>query len=282
MRIWHMTADAGREPLRVAPGQEVRLLIGTSPIEPGQSVTVTYDVIQPSGLVDRGFVSAHWDHNDCNASYWSARFGPFWRGDRVTYWIHASHGEERVDLPPVYFTVGPRIYLALLWHQHQPSYVDLAHPPQGRLLQPWVRFRSLQAYYAMPALGESIPGMRVTFNLTPVLLWQIEQYLQQGATDTALDLTRKPVRRLTPGERGTILEQFFDADWHEQIFRFPRYLELFERSREQLPFSDQDIRDLQMWYNLVWFVPAGGRAPGHRPGSLRAALCRAGKRFLGG
>ncbi|MDI7276458.1 MAG: glycoside hydrolase family 57 protein [Anaerolineae bacterium] len=255
MRIWHMTADAGREPLRVAPGQPVRLTIGTSPIGPGQSVTVTYDVVRPSGGVERGFLSVPWDHNSEDASYWRATFGPFRRGDRVTYWVHGAWGSERLDLPPAHFAVGPRIYVALLWHQHQPSYVDLSQPPKGSMVQPWVRLNALRAYYAMPALGQEVPGARVTFNLSPVLLWQLDRYVEQGATDRLLDLTLKPVRKLTPGERDAILDEFFDVDWHSQIFPFPRYLELFERRREQLPFSDQDIRDLKMWYNLAWFAP---------------------------
>jgi len=255
MKIWHLTADAGREPLRVAPGQRVRLTIGTSPVAPGQSVWVTYEVIHPNGNVDRGFQSASWDHNAGLSSYWRALWGPFERGDRVTYVVHGSQGDERIDLPPVHFTVGPRIYVGLLWHQHQPVYANMNHPPQGRMTQPWVRLHSLRAYYAMPLVGAGIPGLRVTFNVTPSLLWQIEQYTNEGATDSMLDLTLKPAEQLTPDERALVLDRFFDADWHNQIFPFPRYLELFQRRREGLAFSDQDVRDLQMWYNLAWFAP---------------------------
>ncbi len=255
MKIWHMTADAGRQPLRVAPGQEVKLVIGTSPVHLNQTVSVTFDVIHADGGVNRGMVNARWDYNQVDVSYWSAVFGPFARGDRVTYWIHGVQGEERSDLPPVHFTVGPRICLALLWHQHQPSYVDLSISPESGITQPWVRLHALQAYYSMPALGAQIPDLRVTFNLTPVLLWQIDRYVRYGATDPLLDLTRRPAKQLSLSQRDRLLEQFFDADWHNQIMPFPRYLELFERRRDQLPFSDQDIRDLQMWYNLAWFAP---------------------------
>lgn len=255
MKIWHMTADATRQPLRVAPGREVKLVIGTSPVQLAQSVTVNYDVIHAGGGVERGFLNARWDYNQVDVTYWVATFGPFQRGDRVTYWIHGAAGEERVDLPPVHFSVGPRVYLALLWHQHQPSYVDLSLPPESSVTQPWVRFHALQAYYSMPALGAEFPDLHVTYNLTPVLLWQIERYVQYGATDPLLDLTRTPVQRLAPGDREIMLSRFFDVDWHNQMLPFPRYRELFERRRERLPFSDQDVRDLRMWYNLVWFAP---------------------------
>lgn len=274
MRIWHMTADAAREPLRVAPGQLVHLTIGTSPVGPGQSVTVTYDVVHASGGVERGFLNVPWHHNANDASYWQATFGPFRRGDRVTYWVHGAWYDERLDLPPAHFTVGPRIYIGLLWHQHQPSYVDLSRPPRGSLIQPWVRLNALRAYYAMPALGQEIPGVRVTYNLTPSLLRQLDLYVQHGATDRLLDLTLKPVSKLTPGERDAILDEFFDVDWHNQIFPYPRYLELFERRREQLPFSDQDIRDLKMWFNLAWLAPIFQQGKVELPTGQQASVQR--------
>ena len=255
MRIWHMTADAGREPLRVAPGHTVRLVVGTSPIELGQAVWVTYDVIHLNGTVDRGYLNVPWDRNEGLSSYWTVTFGPFARGDRVTYVVHGRSGEERIDLPPVRFGVGPRLYLGLLWHQHQPVYLDMGQSPQGSMAQPWVRLHALRAYYGMPALGVDYPGLRVTFNMTPSLLWQLEQYVTGGATDRALDLTRKPVRRLAPEERDTILGTFFDADWHTQVLAYPRYRQLFEQRRAGQPFSEQDVRDLQMWANLAWFAP---------------------------
>jgi len=274
MRIWHVTADAGREPLRVAPGQVVRLVIGTSPIEPGQGVSITYDVRHRNGMVDHGFLHVPWERNEGLSSYWSGTIGPFERGDRVTYVVHGTAHQEHIDLPPVSFVVGPRLYLGLLWHQHQPAYRDLGLPPQGGMTQPWVRLHALRAYYAMPALGAEFPDLRLTFNLTPVLLSQIEQYVNEGVTDPLLDLTRKPVDQLTPEERDTVLERFFDADWHHQIFPFPRYLELFQRRAEQQPFSDQDLRDLIMWHNLAWFAPQLQQGEVTLPSGERASVRR--------
>ncbi len=255
MRIWHLTSDAPRMPLRVAPGQAARLVIGSAPVEPGQSVWITYDIIHHGGGTEHGMLNVPWHHNSGGASYWIASFGPFEREDRVTYWVHGSADDERLELPAVRFTVGPRLYLALLWHQHQPSYVDLAHPAEGSLAQPWVRLHALRGYYAMAAVGAEFPELRVTYNLTPVLLWQIERYVEHGATDAALDLTRTPARRLTPAQCERLLDTFFEADWQSQIQPFPRYLELYERRRAGEPFGEQEIRDLQMWHNLAWFAP---------------------------
>lgn len=274
MRIWHMTADAPREPMRVAPGQPVRLVIGTAPIGPEQSVRISYDVIHPSGTAERGMLNVPWHHNAHHASYWIASLGPFDRGDRVTYRVHGVAGYERVEMPAIRFNVGPRLYLAMLWHQHQPSYIDLSQPPRGSVAQPWVRLHALRGYYAMPALGAAFPDLRVTFNLTPVLLWQIEQYVQQGATDRQLDLTRTPARRLGASEQEEILATFFDADWRSQILPFPRYLELAERRRAREPFAEQDLRDLQMWFNLAWFAPQFQQGEVSLPGRQSATVAR--------
>jgi len=274
MRIWHLTADAPREPMRVAPGQPVRVVVGTAPVEPGQAVRVTYEVIHPSGSVERGMLNVPWHHNVHNASYWVANLGPFHRGDRVTYRVHGIVGDQRVEMPPIHFNVGPRLYLALLWHQHQPCYINLAQPPEGAVAAPWVRLHALRGYYAMPALGATFPALRVTYNLTPVLLWQIEQYVTQGASDRWLELTRTPARRLSAAEQEEVLATFFAADWKSQILPFPRYLELYERRRARQPFSEQDLRDLQMWHNLAWFAPQLQQGEVRLPGGDTASVAR--------
>jgi alpha-amylase/alpha-mannosidase (GH57 family) len=95
--------------------------------------------------------------------------------------------------------------------------------------------------------------VHVTFNLTPVLLRQIDDYLLNGATDGALELTRCPAETLTKAQVEEVLSTFFDADWHNQVYVHPRYRELFEQRTAGARFSRQDIRDLQMWFNLAWF-----------------------------
>ncbi len=147
-----------------------------------------------------------------------------------------------------------KLYLIILWHQHQPIYKDTAHPRQtGSYLHPWVRLHAIRDYYSMAALVAEHPGVHLTINLTPALLWQIEDYLERGATDWALELTLKFAEALNKKERERVIGHFFDAHWHHQIFPHPRYKELFLQRREGQRFTVQDIRDLQMWFNLAWF-----------------------------
>jgi alpha-amylase/alpha-mannosidase (GH57 family) len=145
------------------------------------------------------------------------------------------------------------LHLALLWHQHQPLYRDTLAAPPGSLLQPWARLHALRDYYAMAQLVAEHPRIHLTINLTPVLLGQLDAYLLRGATDRALELTRRRAETLTADERETVLSSFFDADWHHQIFIHPRYRDLFAMRTEARPFSAQDVRDLQVWFNLAWF-----------------------------
>lgn len=60
MQVWHLTADASREPRRVTLGARVNLRIGTWPVEPGQQVIVEYRISLFGGLTAVGRAGAQW------------------------------------------------------------------------------------------------------------------------------------------------------------------------------------------------------------------------------
>ncbi|MCL4294292.1 MAG: hypothetical protein KJ077_01120 [Anaerolineae bacterium] len=254
MELWHLTPDAPRAPYRVSPDEAVTLTIGAWPVELGQSVWVRYGVERPDGTTIQGRVEAAWQRNAGVNSYWQVELGPFVKGDRVTYTVQGRSPDGEITGSTTSFRVGPKLYLAILWHQHQPIYKDTSYPTQvGSYIHPWVRLHAIRDYYSMAALVAGHSGLHLTVNLTPALLWQIEDYLERGATDRALELTLKPAESLTADEHEYVLSNFFDADWHNEIFPHPRYNELFIQRREGRRFSVQDLRDLQMWFNLAWF-----------------------------
>ncbi|MGE0883426.1 MAG: glycoside hydrolase [Blastocatellales bacterium] len=254
MNLWHLTPDAPRHPLRISPGEQVMLRIGTWPIEPGQAVWVECQVIHRDGASEIGHTTADWQENLSPNSYWQARFGPFADGDNVSYTVRGRNADGEVNGPTASFTVGPKLYLALLWHQHQPIYKDTAHPTQaGSYLHPWVRLHALRDYYSMASMVGEHAGLHLTINLTPSLVWQLDDYAEHGATDRALEMTLKPAEALTAEERKYVLRNFFEAHWHHQIDPHSRYRELFIQRREGREFTAQDLRDLQMWFNLAWF-----------------------------
>lgn len=254
MKVWHLTPETPRAPYHLNAGEHATLRIGTYPIETDQTVWVDVSVCSTDGKERHNRVEAHWRQNESNNSYWEAVIGPFADADRVLYRVHARHQAEEAQTPPTEFTVGPKMHLALLWHMHQPLYRDLSRTdPRGAYPVPWVRLHALRDYYGMAALVREFPEVHLTINLVPALLWQIEDYTERDATDTALELTLKSAETLSIDERETLLSTFFAADWHHQIYPHPRYRALFEQRARGEAFSVQDLRDLQMWFHLTWF-----------------------------
>ena len=114
--------------------------------------------------------------------------------------------------------------VALLWHMHQPYYEDLV--TQEHIL-PWVRLHALKDYYGMVALLREFPGVRMTFNLVPSLLVQLEAFAGDRARDRYLELSLKPATELTPNDVEFMLENFFHAQRQHMIEAYSRYAELF-------------------------------------------------------
>src|SRR5579862_8113018 len=95
--------------------------------------------------------------------------------------------------------------VAILWHMHQPYYEDLATREH---ILPWVRLHALKDYYGMVALLREFPGVRMTFNLVPSLLVQLEAFAADRARDRCLDLSLTPATELTTADVDFILEHF--------------------------------------------------------------------------
>jgi alpha-amylase/alpha-mannosidase (GH57 family) len=144
----------------------------------------------------------------------------------------------------------PHFYLNLVWHQHQPRYPLLE---DGSVSRPWVRVHATKDYYDMASLVAEYPEVKVTFNLTPILLLQLEE-LSQGTKDVYWTLTEVPADQLTDEQRAFVTERFFDVN-PQVIDRFPRFRQLAAQ-RTDAAFTDADIRDLQVLFNLAWTDPS--------------------------
>jgi alpha-amylase/alpha-mannosidase (GH57 family) len=153
------------------------------------------------------------------------------------------------------------LYLNLLWHQHQPLYYKDA---DGVYTRPWVRVHATKDYFDMAATIAKYPDVHITFNLTPVLLRQLDDFVQKGAKDKYWVLAEKPALELTTEDKDFILRRFFDANWDHIIKVHPGYKALLDKRSSTADedivfainnFTDQDFRDLQIWFNLAWFDP---------------------------
>jgi alpha-amylase/alpha-mannosidase (GH57 family) len=152
------------------------------------------------------------------------------------------------------------LYVAIVWHQHQPLYYK--DPDTGIYTRPWVRVHATKDYYDMAAILKDYPDVHVTFNLTPVLIRQLDD-LAAGAKDIYWALAEKSADQLTEDDRRFILQRFFDVN-PKIIDRFPRFKALQQKRKGAEPelidaalesFAEQDFRDLQVLFNLAWFDP---------------------------
>ena len=145
----------------------------------------------------------------------------------------------------------------------EPAPALLLRQDKKRIHNALVRLHATKDYYRMAALLEDYPRIRQTFNLTPSLLTQLEDYLQ-GAEDYYLRAA-KPVKDLTEGEKHFLLQHYFDIHWERVIALWPRYRQLLDKQvRRREPetaaealalFTGQDYLDLQVWFNLTWIDP---------------------------
>ncbi len=154
-----------------------------------------------------------------------------------------------------------RLGVALLWHMHQPFYKD---PLSGIYQMPWVRLHGIKDYYPMAALLENFDRVKATFNMVPSLVEQINDYVQNDATDTLLDLTLKKASSLSLEDKVEILHHFFKVNFKQFIESNQRYSSLLLKKgmkplagsavkRAIKGFYTQDFLDLQCLFNLAWF-----------------------------
>ena len=163
-----------------------------------------------------------------------------------------SSGKKTEELP---------LYVNLTWHQHQPLYYK---DDDGVYTRPWVRVHATKDYLDMAELVAQHPGMKATFNLTPSLIRQLTDFVENDARDLYWTLSEVPASELTDEQKTFILNRFFDANWDHIIAVHPRYQELLDLrdgtdadaiTAALKIFTDQDFRDLQIWFNLAWVDP---------------------------
>ncbi len=166
----------------------------------------------------------------------------------------------------------PKKYLNIFWNQHQPYYKDELN---DTYTAPWVRLHATKDYYDMAAILLKYPNVHVTINLSSSLLRQLVDYVEKlkpyaepdsptygkedafpwGKLDRCLDLLMKPVERWTEDDKKYALEHMFAVDYNAQVLPFPGYKYLWDKRARGERFTDQDYRDLKVWFTLAWMDP---------------------------
>ncbi|MBI4229781.1 MAG: hypothetical protein HY608_02990 [Planctomycetes bacterium] len=150
---------------------------------------------------------------------------------------------------------SPQRAVCILWHCHQPLYRDAL---TGEVVLPWVRLHSARSYADMPERVLEVEGARAVFNLTAVLLEQIDG-VRSGRQDLWETVALRPAEDLDLSERAFCLTHFFhvqgrDLERHEPLRALKQRLEGLGDAGEAAAgkASVGDLRDLQVWFHLAW------------------------------
>ena len=183
------------------------------------------------------------------------------------------------------------LHIAFIWHMHQPWYLnsdssigggDIAflqgnkgHSLNNVAFLPWVRLHSIKDYLDMVTILDNYPNIKQTFNLVPSLVKQIELISDEKISDKYLDISLKPASKLTIKEKRFILDWMCPPNNIKRISNYEQYkkilikIEDLKRSfkvgslKRNLKGSlsiinkltEQEYRDLQVWFDLSWFDP---------------------------
>ena len=175
-------------------------------------------------------------------------------------------------------TIKRTVYMMLMWHQHQPTYLD---PIADQLTSPWVRKHATKDYFAMANILQGYPDVHLTINITPVLLNQlIPYYLErlapfvdtkkntvdaagflakwQGHTDPWVDLLLQPTpdpASATPKQLGLLYADPWSCVSTAPVLmdRFPAYTAV--RNKNPATLTKDDLLALKIWFEIAWFDP---------------------------
>jgi alpha-amylase/alpha-mannosidase (GH57 family) len=153
------------------------------------------------------------------------------------------------------------LHVAFVWHMHQPYYRSAL---TGAFEMPWARMHALKDYLDMVETLAAYPDLHQTFNLVPSLVEQLETYASGEFVDVYWEHTLKPAVDLDLAERTFVVERMCERSDHPRPRSHPRYLELARKREAQAfqgweacacAFAVDELRDLQVWFNLAWFDP---------------------------
>ena len=156
----------------------------------------------------------------------------------------------------------PGLDLVLLWHMHQPDYRDCG---SGEFRRPWVYLHALKDYTDMAGHLERHPKVRAVVNFVPVLLEQIEDYIDQFDRGRFRDpflrwLAKKDLSDLDLSARQQLVTDCFPVNHTHLVAPFPPFERLFELRQMVVAQGDAGLSylsanyfaDLLTWYHLAW------------------------------
>ncbi|MCS7213440.1 MAG: glycoside hydrolase family 57 protein [Candidatus Calescibacterium sp.] len=138
-----------------------------------------------------------------------------------------------------------KLYLVIWWHMHQPLYKD---PFSGKYILPWTFLHALKDYYSMPAKARMY-NIKINFNLTPVLIDQIQDY----ETEIPCLFTEKFLR----SEDKSFWEKLIKTMPYPLARRVPE-LQKIKEEIDRKGKTDESLKKISSLYLLTWFPEENG------------------------
>lgn len=137
---------------------------------------------------------------------------------------------------------------------HQPDYRD---PISGQTLLPWTYLHAVKDYGEMLRIAEEHPKNRLTFNLVPVMLEQLQDCTSGQNNDFWLEIARTDPADLDEAQRRFMMQHFFSVHGERHILPHRRYAQLAHKghrlgTRAWKEFTSSELGDLQVWFLLAW------------------------------
>jgi len=167
---------------------------------------------------------------------------------------------------------GQDVYLAIIYHMHQPLYKNTA---TGDYELPWGRVHNIQEYIDHPKILEAHPDIKLTVNIVPSLIYQIEDWADYPTTnpdmtDSHIQLARVPAANLTLTQKARSRFEFLRINGYAFNYSNPASLR-FRELRDKINayhldlanavepsthnLTTQDYVDLKIAYFLWQFSP---------------------------
>ncbi len=238
--------------------------------------------VKPGIYQYKFYVDGEWILDEANpgkaANYNNTSFNSiFTLTDNGTMQYHSYIPTAQGTMNDSYPHSGGTLYLNIIWHQHQPLYLD---PESDQLQGPWVRTHGTKDYYDMASILEKYPDVHYNVNLTSSLLFQLDKYYVErlrpfvdpaknnvdtkkffakwkGKTDPWIDIALKETKDLDERDMNFLLNNIWNAFGisEVQILRFPEYNALKEKFSRKERFAEQELREIKFWFYLAHFDP---------------------------
>lgn len=135
-----------------------------------------------------------------------------------------------------------------MWHQHQPFYKDTVSEIYR---MPWVFMHAVKDYRDMLYLIEK-NNIKATFNLVPILIYQLKDYGTDPLKDELLRIVTISPDRLQSQEKKILFNYAFDAMNPAKISQSAYFRDLLHLYHSGEEFNNGQITDVQAFLLLSW------------------------------